>query len=114
MRDMSELVVAKYGNLSVLTQIVQIDGIMSVFANMVCGVPQDSVLGIIQVCLYLLPLSAILRHRNVGYHIYAEDTHLYISFKCKDPLYSLTKLNVCISEIRMWIIKINVNFRFQK
>ena len=56
-------------------------------------------------CLYLLPLGAILRHHNIGYHIYADDTQLYISFKCKDPLESLTKLNMCISDIRVWMIK---------
>ena len=55
--------------------------------------------------LYLLPLGAILRHHNIGYHIYADDTQLYISFKCKDPLESLTKLNMCISDIRVWMIK---------
>ena len=27
------------------------------------------------------------------------------SFKCKDPLESLTKLNMCISDIRVWMIK---------
>ena len=26
-------------------------------------------------------------------------------FKCKDPLESLTKLNMCISDIRVWMIK---------
>ena len=39
------------------------------------------------------------------FHIYADDTQLYISFKCKDPLESLTKLNMCISDIRVWMIK---------
>ena len=36
---------------------------------------------------------------------YADDTQLYISFKCKDPLESLTRLNMCISDIRVWMIK---------
>ena len=34
-----------------------------------------------------------------------DDTQLYISFKCKDPLELLTKLNMCISDIRVWMIK---------
>ena len=87
------------------TQRVQIGGILSDFASLLCGVPQGSVLGPIKFCLYLLPLGAILRHHNFGYHIYADDTQLYISFKCKDPLESLTKLNMCISDIRVWMIK---------
>ena len=87
------------------TQKIQIDGIMSGFASLLCGVPQGSLLGPLKFCLYLLPLGATLRHHNIGYHIYADDTQLYISFKCKDPSESLTKLNMCISDIQVWRIK---------
>ena len=86
------------------TQRVQIDGIMSHFASLLCGVPQGSVLGPMKFCLYLFPFG-ILRHHNIGYHIYVDDTKLYISFKCKDHLESLTKLNMCISDILVWMIK---------
>ena len=55
--------------------------------------------------LYSLPLGAILRHHNIGYHIYTDDIQLYILFKCKDLLESLTRLNMCISDIRVWMIK---------
>ena len=51
------------------------------------------------------PLCAILKEHNIGYHIYADDTQLYISFNSKEPLTSLTKLNNCISDIRVWMIK---------
>ena len=72
---------------------------------LLCGGPHGSVLGPMKFCLYLLPIDAIHRHHNIGYHIYVDDTQLNISFKCKDPLESLTKLNMRISDIRVWTIK---------
>ena len=86
-------------------QQVRIDNIMSDLTSIICGVPQGSVLGPLKFCLYLLPLCLILKHHNIGYHIYADDTQLYISFKCNDPLATLPKLNGCISDIRVWMIK---------
>ena len=96
------------------TQRVQIDGIMSDVASLLCGVPQGSVLGPMKFCLYLLPLGAILRYHNIGYHIYTDDTQLYVSFNCKDPLESLAKLNMCISDIRAWMIKIKLKINDSK
>ena len=88
------------------TQRVVIDGILSDFASLVYGVPQGSNLGSMKFCLYLLPLGAILRKHAIGYHIYADDTQLYISFKSKIPFDSLAKLNSCISDVRLvWMIK---------
>ena len=83
------------------SQRVLIDDVMSGVANLVCGVPQGSVLGPLKFCLYLLPLGAILRYHSIDYHIYSDDTQLYISFKSNTPFTFLTKLNNCISEIRV-------------
>ena len=73
------------------TQRVQIDDVLSDFANIICGVPQGSVLGPLTFCLYLLPMSAILKYHKIGHHVYADDTQLYISFKCKQPLEAISK-----------------------
>ena len=72
------------------TQRVVIDGILSDFANLEAS----------RFCF-----GAILKKHNIGYHIYADDTQLYISFNSKEHLTSLTKLNNCISDIRVWMIK---------
>ena len=93
------------------TQRVQIDGILLEFASSVCGGPQGSGFGPWKFCLYMLPLSAILRFHKIGYHVYADDTQIYVSFKCDDPSQALGKINACISDIRRWMIlnKLKIN-----
>ena len=51
------------------------------------------------------PLLNICQLDTIILAIYADDTQLYISFKCKDLLELLKKLNMCISNIRVWMIK---------
>ena len=86
------------------SQRVLIDDAMLGVANIVCGVPQGSALCPLKFCLYLLPLGAILKYHGIGYYIYADDTQLYISLKC-NMNDKLPKLNNCISDIRVWMIK---------
>ena len=88
------------------TQHVEIDDDLSDLANIICGVPQGSVLG-----PFKLPMSAILKYHKIGYHVYADDTQLYISFKCKQPLEAISKVNSCLSDIRWWMItnKLKIN-----
>ena len=43
--------------------------------------------------------------------MYADDTQIYVSFKCDDPSQALDKINVCISDIRRWMTlnKLKIN-----
>ena len=49
------------------SQCVQIDGTTSEFEDLTCGVPQGSVLGPSNFCIYTYPLSSILRHHGINY-----------------------------------------------
>ena len=48
---------------------------------------------------------------NIDYYVYADYTQLPISFKCKQPLEAISKLNRCLADIRRWMInnKLNIN-----
>ena len=78
------------------TQCVQIDGIVSEYAKLVCGVPQGSVLSPLSFCAYMYPIGSILRHHGIDYHIYVDDTQLYITFDFSDPTIALDKINLYV------------------
>ena len=52
-----------------------------------------------------VPNRFLLRYHGIDYHIYADDTQLYIKFDLSDPSIALEKINLCISDIRTWMIK---------
>ena len=68
------------------THRVQIDVILVSLQRLYVEFRQGSDLGPLKFCLYMLPLSAILTFHKIGYHVYADDTQIYVSFKCDDSL----------------------------
>lgn len=82
---------------------VSANHIMSESADLTCGVPQGSVLGPLLVLLYVLPLGKIIRqHRDVFYHLFADDNQLYCSFKPSET-HKLSSLMNCFSQIKLWL-----------
>jgi len=73
------------------TQCISIENVQSELVELVYGVPQGSVLGPIKFC--------------IKYHIYADDTQLYLAFKLNSPDVSISKLVAAISDVRTWMIK---------
>ena len=81
---------------------VSIGNFVSQKVNMMCGVPQGSILGPLLFNLYMLPLGKLLRDNNIDYHNYADDTQIYIALSPAD--YSpIDSLYHCISLINDWM-----------
>ena len=55
--------------------------------------------------VYTSPVRDIILKYNLNYHVYADDTQLYITFKSyQEPADScITTLEKCIQEIRSWM-----------
>ena len=72
------------------------------------GVPQGSVLGPIIFTIYTTPLADIIKHHNLSYHFYADDTQLHITFhpKSQSSLQeSIACVEKCAMDIKIWMSK---------
>ena len=88
--------------LSDRTQFASLDGASSETLQLDCG----SVLGPILYLFYTLPVADLLRKHNMSFHLYADDTQLYIPFSCNDDfsLDQATKLiENCVTDIDNWM-----------
>ena len=93
------------------SQCVSVNGVMSEFCQLAFGVPQGSVLGPLVFCTYTLPLGAILRHHELDYHLYADDTQVYCATDLSEPKENLARIIACVSDIRTWRVhnKLKIN-----
>ena len=89
--------------LSGRTQTVSINNMNSKPSNLVCGVPQGSVLGPVLFSLYTVPLASIINKHNINHQLYSDDTQLYLSVT-PDEIDSLLKITSdCFTDIKNWM-----------
>jgi len=89
------------------TQHISVHGNTSTPRTLKYGIPQGSVLGPLAFTCYSAPIGKICREHNIDYHLYADDTQLYLSFSLSDQNSATQKIEICVKAIKLWM---NDNF----
>ena len=101
--------------LSKRSQMVKLNDILSKGVSLNFGLPQGSVLGPLLFLIYTLPLGDIVQSMGLQYHLYADDTQIYMYCvpNNTDIVYSLKRIEICIYVVNSWMsansLKLNVD-----
>ena len=59
-------------------------------------------LGPVLFILYTTPLRTLLSSPDINHHLYADDTHIYMSLSVSNAKESLKKLQHCVMAVSAW------------
>ena len=97
--------------LSQRSQVVNIRDTRSRCVQLPCGVPQGSVLGPLLFSISCIELSSVFESHQLSYHIYADDSQLYVEFPRDQPAQAVAaanRLSRCITDVRAWLLLNNL------
>ena len=61
------------------------------------GAPQGSVLGPLLFSVYCAGLSDVFVKQRIRYHVYADDTQLYVGFPRNDAAFAIDRIRRCVT-----------------
>ena len=95
-------------------QKININGTLSNSMDLTCGVPQGSVLGPILFTVYTWSLGRLIHQNGLQYHIYADDTSIYMSVKPGILDEGIKQIEQCVAMIQQWMCKFQLKMNDDK